>query len=142
MINSRVNTAEQLSPDRARISLATAEPNGPTALPLRKLPPLNALRCFEIAARHGSFTKAAEELFVTPAAVGQQVRQLEDFMGVALFRRENRRLSLTPAGESCLPGIREGFAQLATAIQSLGLDPRSGGSEPRNRPRQNCVGRG
>src|SRR5690348_726108 len=116
MINSRVNTAEQLSPDRARISLADAEPGGRTALPLRKLPPLNALRCFEIAARHGSFTKAAEELLVTPAAVGQQVRQLEDFMGVALFRRENRRLALTLAGESCLPGIREGFAQLVAAV--------------------------
>ena len=72
-------------------------------MPLRKLPPLNALRSFEVAARCRSFTKAAAELLVTPAAVGQQVRQLEDFMGVKLFRRENRALALTPAGEACLP---------------------------------------
>jgi LysR family glycine cleavage system transcriptional activator len=85
-------------------------------LPLRKLPPLNALRSFEVAARCSSFTKAAAELLVTPAAVGQQVRQLEDFMGVRLFRRESRVLVLTPAGEACLPGIREGFAQLAAAV--------------------------
>jgi LysR family transcriptional regulator, glycine cleavage system transcriptional activator len=93
---------------------------------MRKLPPLNALRCFEIAARHGSFTKAAEELLVTPAAVGQQVRQLEDFMGVALFRRENRHLALMPAGESCLPGIREGFAQLAAGVGRAKADTTSG----------------
>ena len=85
-------------------------------MPLRKLPPLNALRSFEVAARCSSFTKAAAELLVTPAAVGQQVRQLEDFMGVRLFRRESRVLVLTPAGEACLPGIREGFAQLAAAV--------------------------
>ena len=89
------------------------------ALPLRKLPPLNSLRCFEVTARCGSFTRAAAELLVTPAAVGQQVRQLEDFMGVQLFRRENRALVLTPAGESCLPGIREGFAMLASAVSQL-----------------------
>ncbi len=88
-------------------------PSGP---PLRKLPPLNALRCFEVAARCGSFTRAAAELLVTPAAVGQQVRQLEGFMGVKLFRRENRALALTAAGEACLPGIREGFALLAAAV--------------------------
>src|SRR5215469_2225514 len=97
---------------RPQSAISTAEPH----LPLRKLPPLNALRSFEVAARCSSFTKAAEELLVTPAAVGQQVRQLEDFMGVALFRRENRRLALTLAGESCLPGIREGFAQLVAAV--------------------------
>ena len=94
------------------------------ALPLRKLPPLNSLRCFEVAARCGSFTRAAAELLVTPAAVGQQVRQLEDFMGVQLFRRENRALVLTPAGESCLPGIREGFAMLASAVSQI--KPRGG----------------
>jgi LysR family transcriptional regulator, glycine cleavage system transcriptional activator len=84
--------------------------------PLRKLPPLNALRSFEVAARYASFTKAAQELLVTPAAVGQQVRQLEDIMGVRLFRRENRMLVLTPAGEACLPGVHEGFAHLVAAV--------------------------
>src|SRR3546814_10604652 len=83
-----------------------------TPLPLRRLPPLNALRAFEVAARHLSFTRAAAELHVTPAAVGQQVRLLEDFMGVPLFRRESRALVLTPAGQACLPGIREGFEHL------------------------------
>jgi LysR family glycine cleavage system transcriptional activator len=97
---------------RPQSAISTTEP----LLPLRKLPPLNALRSFEVAARCSSFTKAAAELLVTPAAVGQQVRQLEDFMGVKLFRRENRMLVLTPAGEACLPGIREGFAQLAAAV--------------------------
>lgn len=83
---------------------------------LRHLPPLHALRCFEVAARHESFTKAASELFVTPAAVGQQVRLLESHMGFALFRRESRRLIPTTAGQALLPGIREGFAQLVNAV--------------------------
>ncbi len=95
-------------------------------MPLRKLPPLNALRSFEAAARCGSFTRAASELLVTPAAVGQQVRQLEDFMGVRLFRRENRALVLTPAGESCLPGIQEGFSRIAAAVAQVRPQSRSG----------------
>jgi len=86
------------------------------AMPLGRLPPLNALRCFEVAARHGSFTRAAGELFVTPAAVGQQVRQLEAILGHALFRRKNRRLVPTAIGLALLPGIHEGFAQLAQAV--------------------------
>ena len=90
--------------------------SGSSAMPLGRLPPLNALRCFEVAARHESFTKAARELFVTPAAVGQQVRQLEAILGHALFRRENRRLVPTAIGLALLPGIREGFAQLAHAV--------------------------
>jgi LysR family transcriptional regulator, glycine cleavage system transcriptional activator len=111
-------------PGEGRVAplLSTAEP----PLPLRKLPPLNALRSFEVAARCRSFTKAAAELLVTPAAVGQQVRQLEDFMGVRLFRRENRVLALTQAGEACLPGIREGFAQLAAAVSQAKPQARVG----------------
>ena len=58
----------------------------------RRLPPLNALRAFEAAARHLSFTKAAEELHVTPAAISQQVKALEDHLGVKLFRRLTRAL--------------------------------------------------
>lgn len=103
-------------------------PAAPAAapLPLRRLPPLNALRAFEVAARHLSFTRAAAELHVTPAAVGQQVRLLEDFMGVPLFRRESRALVLTPAGQACLPGIREGFEHLITAVTEIG-SPRDRG---------------
>lgn len=97
-----------------------------TPLALRRLPPLNALRAFEVAARHLSFTKAAAELHVTPAAVGQQVRLLEDFMGVPLFRRESRALVLTPQGQACLPGIREGFEHLITAVTEIG-SPRDKG---------------
>lgn len=119
MLIRRLNDAETL--EQKTETSATAAVTSPSrspapAVPLRKLPPLNALRSFEVAARCRSFTKAAAELLVTPAAVGQQVRQLEDFMGVRLFRRENRVLVLTPAGEACLPGIREGFAQLAAAV--------------------------
>ena len=83
------------------------------------LPPLNALRAFEAAGRHLSITKAAAELNVTPAAVSHQVKALEDFLGLALFRRLNRQLLLTDAGQLCLPGLRDGFARLAEAMASL-----------------------
>lgn len=78
--------------------------------------PLNALRVFESAARHLSFAKAAAELNVTPAAVSHQIKGLEARLGVALFRRLNRRLLLTDAAQLCLPGIRDGFQQLQTAL--------------------------
>ena len=65
-----------------------------------RLPSLNALRAFEAAGRHLSFSKAAEELHVTPAAVGHQVKALEQDLGTALFQRLNRALRLTPAGQS------------------------------------------
>ena len=61
----------------------------------KKLPPLNALKAFESAARHLNFTKAAEELFVTQAAVSHQIKLLEDFLGAKLFYRRNRQLELT-----------------------------------------------
>ena len=83
------------------------------------LPPLNALRAFEAAARHLSFKKAAEELHVTPAAVGHQVKALEGFLGVQLFRRLNRAVMLTDAGQACLPELREGFGKLASAVERL-----------------------
>ncbi len=85
----------------------------------RRLPPLNALRAFEAAARHLSLSKAAEELSVTPAAISHQIRTLEDHLGVALFRRDGRALLLTDAGQACLPGIREGFDRLASAIDEI-----------------------
>ena len=81
-----------------------------------RLPPLNALRAFEAAARHRSFKRAAEELFVTPAAISQQVRTLEDYLGVELFRRLTRAIELTPAAEAMLPKVREGFDSFAAGL--------------------------
>lgn len=94
--------------------------------PVRRLPPLNALRSYEAAARHLSFTKAAGELGVTPAAVSHQVKMLEDHLGVALFQRINRQLVLTAAGEACLPGIRASFEGMAAAIDAIGVAGNSG----------------
>lgn len=85
----------------------------------RSLLPLNALRVFDAAARHLSFTKAADELAVTPAAVGQQIRQLEEVLGVVLFRRLTRNLELTPEAERALPALREGFAQIEAAVDAI-----------------------
>ena len=85
----------------------------------RRLPPLNALRAFEAAARHLSFTKAAEELHVTPGAISQQVKALEEYVGVTLFQRLNRALLLTEEAESAVPALREGFDKLAEATNLL-----------------------
>ena len=92
----------------------------------RRLPPLNALRAFEAAARHLSFTKAAEELNVTQAAISHQVKALEEHLGVTLFRRLNRALLLTDAGQSYLPPLREAFDILAEATQRLLADDTRG----------------
>ena len=81
--------------------------------------PLNALRVFDAAARHLSFTKAADELAVTPAAVGQQIRALEDVLGVVLFKRMTRNLELTPEAERGLPALRAGFLQFEESVQLL-----------------------
>lgn len=83
---------------------------------MRRLPPLNALRAFEAAGRHMSFTRAAQELNVTPAAVSHQIKALEEHLGVRLFRRLNRSLLLTDAGQLCLPGVRDAFEALAEAV--------------------------
>ncbi|RZN08065.1 LysR family transcriptional regulator [Bradyrhizobium genosp. SA-3] len=83
------------------------------------LPPLNALRAFEAAARHLSFKLAAHELHVTPAAVGQQVKALEARLGVRLFDRLHKQLILTAAGQAYLPGISEGFRHIAEATSQL-----------------------
>jgi LysR family glycine cleavage system transcriptional activator len=85
----------------------------------QRLPPLNSLRAFEAAARHLSFKEAAQELNVTPAAIGHQVKGLEDRLGIQLFRRLNRALLLTEDGQACLPELREGFAKLASAVETL-----------------------
>jgi len=77
-----------------------------------KLPPLNALRAFEAAARHGSFLGAARELGVTPPAVSQQVKALERHLGRRLFERRNNAISLTDAGRAAYPAIAEGFEKI------------------------------
>lgn len=84
-----------------------------------RLPPLNALRAFEAAARHMSFRDAADELHVTPSALSYQVRQLEDFLQIALFKRMNRRVALTDAGARVFPGVRDGFERLHEAMSHV-----------------------
>ena len=84
-----------------------------------RLPPLNSLRAFEIAARHLSFRKAAEELHVTPAAISHQIKLLEEQLGVTLFRRLTRAIELTEVGRSFLPKLREGFENIAQAVERV-----------------------
>lgn len=86
---------------------------------MNRLPPLNALRSFEAAARHLSFTKAAEELFVTQAAISHQIKALEQDLGVPLFRRLNRALTLTDEGQALLPYVKNAFDQLTTGVRAL-----------------------
>ncbi len=81
--------------------------------------PLNGLRVFDAAARHLSFTRAADELAVTPAAVGQQIRALEDMLGVVLFRRTPRGLELTPEAEAGLPALRSAFLELEESVRAM-----------------------
>ena len=88
----------------------------------RRLPPLNALRAFEAAGRHLSFTKAADELNVTPAAVSHQVKALEGYVGHPLFRRLTRALRLSDAGQAALPVLSEGFDRLEDAARHLRAD--------------------
>lgn len=90
------------------------------------LPPLNALRAFEAAARRSSFAKAAVELNVTAAAISQQVQVLEAYLGVKLFRRLNRGLVLTKAGEAVLPEFTQTFERLSAAVQRLREGGRRG----------------
>jgi LysR family glycine cleavage system transcriptional activator len=85
----------------------------------RALPSLNGLRAFEAAARHLSFTEAANELNVTQAAISHQIRGLEDRLGLKLFIRRNRALLLSEAGQAYLPGIRQAFDLLHEATERL-----------------------
>jgi LysR family glycine cleavage system transcriptional activator len=86
----------------------------------RRLPPLNALRAFEAAARHLSVSHAAAELHVTPAAISHQVKALEEWLGVPLFRRLNRQILLTERGQTCFKGLRDGFDRLAATVDKVG----------------------
>jgi LysR family glycine cleavage system transcriptional activator len=81
--------------------------------------PLNALRVFDAAARHLSFTRAADELAVTPAAVGQQIRALEDLLGVVLFRRTSKGLELTDEAGAGLAALRTGFLHFEDAVHAM-----------------------
>ena len=86
-------------------------------MPFTRLPPLNSLRAFEAAARLLSFKAAAEELAVTPGAVSQQIRSLEEDLGVKLFDRAVRSVSLTDAGRALQPSLTESFLQIRDALE-------------------------
>jgi LysR family transcriptional regulator, glycine cleavage system transcriptional activator len=86
----------------------------------RPLLPLNALRAFEATARHLSFSKAAEELHVTPAALSHQIRGLEDLLGLKLFHRRARSIELTEPARQIYPGVRTGFEAIRDAVERLG----------------------
>ena len=92
---------------------------------LRRLPPLNALKSFEAAARHESFTRAADELCVTQGAVSQQVKALEAELGIKLFNRERQRLVITQAGREYLATVRDALDRIALGTERLVLRQRS-----------------
>lgn len=90
------------------------------------------LRCFDAAARCGSFTKAAHELHVSQGAVSQQVKKLEDWLGCALLLRTPTGLALTPEGERLVPVTREAFGELQAAVRRLRAATRTGDSANAN----------
>jgi LysR family glycine cleavage system transcriptional activator len=83
------------------------------------LPPLSALRAFESAARHMSFSRAADELHVTPAAISHQIHALEQDLGVRLFHRINRSIELTASARVLLPGLTEAFTSIQASVRRL-----------------------
>jgi len=91
----------------------------------KPLPPLNSLRAFESAARHLSFRKAAAELHVTPAAISHQLKALEEYLGVKLFRRSNRRVELTPVAQVAAEHLHAGFRAIVDAVEHLRTGDRS-----------------
>lgn len=93
---------------------------------LRRLPSLNALKAFEAAARHESFTRAAEELCVTQGAVSHQVKALESDLGFKLFNRERQRLVITDAGREYLHVVRDAFDRIALGTARLTQRQSSG----------------
>src|SRR5260370_32344218 len=86
---------------------------------LRRWPRLNALKAFEAAARHESFTRAAEELCVTQGAVSHQVKALEAELGIKLFHRERQRLIITESGREYLAVLRDAFDRIAVGTERL-----------------------
>src|SRR5262245_31747780 len=101
--------------------MSNATPHRRRSLPptLARLPPLTALRAFVATARHLSFTRAADELHVTSAAVGQQIRLLEDHLGQPLFTRYRGELQLTDAGRELMPGLTEAFDGVVQSLARL-----------------------
>ena len=93
----------------------------------QRLPQFYALKAFEAAARHESFTRAAEELFVTQGAVSHQVKALETELGVKLFNRERQRLVITEAGWNYLAVVRDAFDRIALGTERL-LQQQSAGA--------------
>ena len=93
---------------------------------MRRVHPLNALRAFEASARHLNFVRAAEELNVTPAAISHQVKKLEAYLGVQLFNRQSRGITLTIAGDKLLFRVSDAFDRLDAAVESLLLDEGAG----------------
>lgn len=87
---------------------------------------LNNLLCFEVAARHQSYSRAAEELYVSQAAVSQQMRQLEANLGVALFRRKARKMELTRAGEILYEACQKGFSEIILGLNQVQEEPVEG----------------
>jgi LysR family glycine cleavage system transcriptional activator len=92
----------------------------------KRLPPLKPLRAFEAAARHLSFTEAAEELNVTQAAISHQIKALEEALGAPLFRRMNRALRLTEEGEAFLGPVRAALDQIASAAERVSKPQKAG----------------
>jgi LysR family glycine cleavage system transcriptional activator len=84
-----------------------------------KLPPLGSIRAFEAAARHLNFTRAADELGITQAAVSWQIRALEQRLGIALFERRKQGLTLTATGKALAPGVRDALARLGEAFDEI-----------------------
>ena len=93
--------------------------NSPQPSDMRRLPPLSALRAFEAAARHNSFKRAASELAVTPTAISHQIRSLEEFTGLVLFKRDTRKVVLTEAGARLYPVLRDGFDAFEKSLDGL-----------------------
>ncbi|HYD97472.1 MAG TPA: transcriptional regulator GcvA [Noviherbaspirillum sp.] len=93
----------------------------------RRLPNLAALRAFEAAARHGNFSRAAEEIHVTHGAISHQVRALEEELGVALFARHGKRIAITPEGERFAAALRRALTEIADATAAL----QAGGRQKR-----------
>jgi len=91
----------------------------------RRLPPLNSLKCFEAAGRLLSFTRAAQELNVTQAAVSHQIKVIEAYLGLSLFVRYPRKLALTEQGKALLPDVTEAFDRVSNAIGGLRQEPAS-----------------
>ncbi len=92
---------------------------------MRRLPPLNALRMFEVSARKSSFVAASEELAVTASAVSHQIKTLEEYLGVPLFSRNKRQVELTPAGEQYLIRIKHALDEIEIATQRLTISHES-----------------